>query len=137
MQRAMASNKNGAVMEEAFLSRFDGLPVRVRKVLQTCAVLGLSFALSDVIRVHPELQEVVVENALGSAVDEMVLIEQVEEDDDVDDVASFKSNSTGESGESMIKVGCGQDRKLPRIASSGSHAMAKNARVLRRGIELP
>jgi tetratricopeptide (TPR) repeat protein len=100
MQRAMASNKNGAVMEEAFLSRFDGLPVRVRKVLQTCAVLGLSFALSDVIRVHPELQEVVIENALGSAVDEMVLIEQVEEDEDFDDAVSAKSNCTGESGES-------------------------------------
>jgi tetratricopeptide (TPR) repeat protein len=102
----MASNKNGngAFMEEAFLSRFDGLDVRVRKVLQTCAVLGLSFALSDVIRVHPELEEADIEKALDSSVDEMVLIEQVEddeEDDDDDDDVSFQSHSTGESsGES-------------------------------------
>ena len=100
-------------MEEAFLSRFDGLPVRVRKVLQTCAVLGLSFALSDVIRVHPELQEMVVENALGSAVDEMVLIEQVEEDEDFDDAVSVKSNSTGESGESADRSGQWAGSKAP------------------------
>jgi hypothetical protein len=49
----MATSKNGAVIEETFLSRFDALDVRVRKVLQTCAVLGLSFALTDVIKVHP------------------------------------------------------------------------------------
>jgi tetratricopeptide (TPR) repeat protein len=91
-QRAMASNKNGAIMEEAFLSRFDGLDVRVRKVLQTSAVLGLSFALSDVIRVHPEIDEAVIENALSSAVDEMVLVEQIEDDEDDDE-----SNGAGES----------------------------------------
>lgn len=83
-------------MEETFLSRFDTLDVRVRKVLQTCAVLGLSFALSDVIQVHPDLEEIDLENALDVAIDEMILIEQIEEDDDN---ASLKSGSTG-TGES-------------------------------------
>lgn len=80
-------------MEETFLSRFDALDVRVRKVLQTCAVLGLSFDLSDVVRVHPEINEVDIEDALDSAVDEMILIEQVEHEEN--DTTSLKSGSTG------------------------------------------
>lgn len=89
----MATNKNGAVMEETFLSRFDALDVRVRKVLQTCAVLGLSFDLSDVIRVHPEMEEGDIEDALESAVDEMILIEQVEHEEN--ETLSMKSGSSG------------------------------------------
>lgn len=96
----MASSKNGAVMEETFLSRFDALDVRVRKVLQTCAVLGLSFALSDVQKVHPEMEEYDIENALECAMDEMILVEQVEDDDDAeDDNSSAKSGSSRESAE--------------------------------------
>ena len=70
------------MMEETFLSRFDSLDVRVRKVLQTCAVLGLSFGMSDVIQVHPEMDEGDIEHALDVAVDEMVLVEQVEDEED-------------------------------------------------------
>jgi tetratricopeptide (TPR) repeat protein len=67
-------------MEETFLSRFDALDVRVRKILQTCAVLGQSFELADVACVHVEIAEQEIENALNSAVDEMILVEQIDED---------------------------------------------------------
>jgi hypothetical protein len=88
-------------MEETFLSRFDALDVRVRKVLQTCAVWGLSFQLSDVIQVHPEMEEGDIENALDSAIDEMILVEQVEDDDDA---MSIRSGSSSDS-ESREKIG--------------------------------
>jgi BMFP domain-containing protein YqiC len=127
LQRNMASNKNGAVMEETFLSRFDALDVRVRKVLQTCAVLGLSFALSDVTKVHPEMEEFDIENALECAMDEMILVEQVEDDDDVeDDNMSARSGSTRESSEDLESHQKGLDA---RTSSGGerffqfSHAM--------------
>jgi tetratricopeptide (TPR) repeat protein len=79
-------------MEETFLSRFDVLDARVRKVLQTCAVFGLSFSLSDVVKVHPEMAELDIEIAMEDAVEEMILIEQA---DDEDDSRSLKSGSTG------------------------------------------
>lgn len=79
-------------MEETFLSRFDVLDVSVRKILQTCAVLGLSFSLSDVIEVHPEMDDGDIENALEIAADEMILIEHVDEDDEA---ISLKTDSTG------------------------------------------
>lgn len=79
-------------MKESLLNRFDALDVRVRKVLQTCAVLGNSFALSDLFRVHPELQEIEIETSLDSATEEMILLEIVEEEDDN---KSAYSNSTG------------------------------------------
>lgn len=70
-------------MEEAFLSRFDALDVRVRKVLQICAVLGLSFELQDVVRVaSPEINKRDIESALNTAIDEMILLEQVEDNVD-------------------------------------------------------
>jgi hypothetical protein len=93
VQKGMASKYNsGAVMEETFLSRFDALDVRVRKVLQTCAVLGLSFSLSDVVRVHPELEEIEIEHALDNAVEEIILVERFE---DEDESVSLHSGSTG------------------------------------------
>ena len=92
-QNGMTSKYNsGAVMEETFLSRFDALDVRVRKVLQTCAVLGLSFSLSDVVRVHPELEELEIEHALDNAVEEIILVERFE---DEDESVSLHSGSTG------------------------------------------
>jgi hypothetical protein len=77
-------------MEETFLSILDTLDVRTRKILQTCAVLGLSFALTDAIQVHPEMTERDIEEALDSAVDEMILIEQVDDDEDGE---TFRSSS--------------------------------------------
>ena len=82
-------------MEETFLARFDSLDVRVRKVLQTCAVLGLSFSLSDVIRVHPEMEEMDIESAIETSIDEMILVEHAEEEEDT---MSLKSGSTGGAG---------------------------------------
>jgi hypothetical protein len=95
-KRAASSNKTGVMMEETFLSRFDTLDVRVRKVLQTCAVLGLSFSLSDVIQVHPELEELDIENAMDASIDEMILVEHVEDEDD-DDNMTMESGEGGES----------------------------------------
>jgi hypothetical protein len=72
------------------LNRFDALGVQVRKILQTCAVLGNSFALSDLVRVHPEISG--IEQSLEIATLEMILGEIVEDGDD--NKSSF-SNSTG------------------------------------------
>ena len=77
---------------ESLLYRFDALDVRVRKVLQTCAVLGKSFSLSDLIRVHPDINEVEIEHALEIATEEMILVEITEDDDDT---RSILSHSTG------------------------------------------
>ena len=82
-QKRIGSNSVAAI-ELSFLHRFDSLDLAVRRVLQTCAVLGLSFSLSDVIRVHPEMDELVLELSLNAAVDELILVEDVEEDDDDD-----------------------------------------------------
>lgn len=66
----------------SLLNRFDSLDVRVRKILQTCAVLGNSFAFSDLIRVHPELPVRDIETALDIATTEMILVEVWDEDED-------------------------------------------------------
>jgi len=112
-QKGMASKYNsGAVMEETFLSRFDALDVRVRKVLQTCAVLGLSFSLSDVVRVHPELEELEIEHALDNAVEEIILVERFE---DEDESVSLASGISGDSG----STGCDSDSR------SGIHELER------------
>ena len=78
----MSLNKTGQMMEETFLSRFDMLDMRVRKILQTCAVLGLAFSLSDLTQVHPEMEEHEIENALEASIDEMILVEHIEDDEE-------------------------------------------------------
>ena len=75
---------NSVAIELSFLERFDALDVTVRRVLQSCAVLGISFFLSDVIRVHPELEEIVIVHSLNFAVDELILIEDVEDEEGED-----------------------------------------------------
>ena len=109
-------------MEETFLSRFDGLDVRVRKTLQTCAVLGLSFALSDVIQVHPEMEEFDIEDAIDSAVDEMILVEQIE-DNDLDDTSSKSSKSSNsDASESEVSDSHTQTFTFDRTANSDNMA---------------
>lgn len=71
-----------AVMEELFLNRFDSLESSVRKVLQTCAVLGIEFTLSDVLSVQPDLAEADVKKALDAAVSEYILLEDFDDDDE-------------------------------------------------------
>ena len=78
-------------MKESLMNRFDALDVRVRKVLQTCAVLGNSFALSDVIRVHADLEEAEIEMSLDVATKEMILIEVTDDDEE----RTVYSQSTG------------------------------------------
>ena len=109
-------------MEETFLSRFDGLDVRVRKVLQTCAVVGLSFALSDVVRVHPEMEEMDIEEAIDSAVDEMILVEQIEGDDESEDDASTKSSKSESSSDTEGTNSQTQTFTFDRTASSDNLA---------------
>jgi hypothetical protein len=77
---------------ESLLNRFDALDVRVRTLLQTCAVLGNSFALTDLIRVHPGINEREIEQALEIATEEIILIEILEEEEDS---KSAFSTSTG------------------------------------------
>jgi hypothetical protein len=76
----------------------------VRKVLQTCAVLGNSFALSDLIRVHPEINETEIEQSLEISTEEMILVEMNEEDEDTKSVIS---NSTGGSSIEYSKTSTG------------------------------
>ena len=58
------------------------LDMRVRKILQTCAVLGLAFSLSDLVQVHPEMDEHEIVNALEASIDEMILVEHIEDDEE-------------------------------------------------------
>jgi tetratricopeptide (TPR) repeat protein len=95
-------------VEETFLSRFDALDVRVRKVLQTCAVWGLSFELKDIVQVHTELEEADIESALETAVEEMILIEN--EEDNGDGVASVTSRGSGSSSVSETLDHRGSDQ---------------------------
>ena len=88
-------------MEETFLSRFDALDVRVRKVLQTCAVWGISFQLTDVIQMHPEMDESDIESSLDYAIDEMILLEQEIEEHDEDESTLQRTDHTRETGESV------------------------------------
>lgn len=65
------------------LNRFDSLDPLVRKILHTCAVLGQSFSLSDVVRVHhPGIKISFIEDSLNVAVSEMILLELGEEEDE-------------------------------------------------------
>ena len=91
-QDRIGSN-NVEMIELSFLERFDALDATVRRVLQTCAVLGVSFSLSDVIRVHPELKETVIEQSLNAAVDEMILIEDID-DKNEDDMSIWSTEES-------------------------------------------
>ncbi|KAL3918405.1 MAG: hypothetical protein SGILL_004251, partial [Bacillariaceae sp.] len=71
-----------ALVLSQMLNRFDALEASVRKILHTCAVLGMSFSLSDVIRVHPEINLSLVQEALDVALSEMILAELGGEDDE-------------------------------------------------------
>ncbi len=108
------------------MNRFDALDLRVRKVLQTCAVLGSSFAMSDIIRVHSELGESDIEQALDTSVDEMILLEEIE-DDEQDSISLDTTIGTAEEsfdrGES-----CSDERKSPDDRFfQFSHAMWRNS----------
>ena len=81
-------------MEETFLSRFDALDVQVRKVLQTCAVWGISFQLSDLIQMHPEMDESDIEVSLDYAIDEMILLEQEIEEHDEESTLQHSEHKT-------------------------------------------
>jgi predicted ATPase len=96
-------------MEETFLSRFDALDVRVRKVLQTCAVWGTSFQLTDVIQMHPEMEERDIESSLDCAIDEMILIEQEIEEHDEEDSILQRMDQTSVIGSShrVLEVSIG------------------------------
>jgi predicted ATPase len=80
-----------ALVLSQMLNRFDALGAQVRKVLHTCAILGNSFSLFDLARVHPELDFHSVEDALNVAVAEMILFELGEDDDK----SAFSASSTG------------------------------------------
>eukprot|EP00980_Cylindrotheca_fusiformis_P021436 scaffold8301_cov184-Cylindrotheca_fusiformis.AAC.4 len=100
--------KGNHALGEALLNRFDSLDARVRSILQTCAVLGNSFAFSDLVRVHRETDEAEIEESLNTATSEMILVEITEEYEE--DGRSVFSNSTGGSS----------SRKPPSIDYSGT-----------------
>ena len=123
-KKNFGNTANGAVMEETFLSRFDALDVRVRKVLQTCAVWGISFQLSDVVQVHPEMDESDIESSLDYAMDEMILVEQeVEENDDEEiEVESEVGSSRRTTGGPFSQSGTSRSAAVERYFQF-SHAM--------------
>lgn len=102
--------KGNTALLEGLLHRFDSLDARVRKVLQTCAVLGNSFAYSDLIRVHREMDEEEIDEALNTAANEMILIEILDEEADT---RSVMSGSTG---------GSSSRNKTPSLDYSGGSA---------------
>lgn len=83
-----------AAIELSFLHRFDLLEKTVRQVLQTCAVLGMSFALSDVVRVHVNMTEPGIDNALNAAVDELILVEDIEDDEEEEDASQWSGDDS-------------------------------------------
>jgi hypothetical protein len=85
------------ILKESLLNRFDALDSPVRKVLHTCAVLGNSFSLSDLARVHPEIDVYSLRDALSVALSEMILVEMIVDDDE----KSAHSNSTGGSASKL------------------------------------
>lgn len=64
------------VLEELCLQRIDLLEIKTRRIVQSCAVLGNQFTLSDVINANPELngREMIL-NAFESAVAKNIMIE--------------------------------------------------------------
>jgi hypothetical protein len=84
------------ILKESLLNRFDALDSPVRKVLQTCAVLGSSFSLSDLALVHHEIDIYSLEDSLTSALSEMILVELID-----DDEKSTYSNSTSGSNSKL------------------------------------
>ncbi|KAL3914266.1 MAG: hypothetical protein SGILL_006170, partial [Bacillariaceae sp.] len=75
LKETQGEEECSALVQSQMLNRFDILEASVRKVLQTCAVLGMSFSLSDVVRVHPDLSLLLVEEALNVGLSEMILAE--------------------------------------------------------------
>ncbi|GKY95555.1 hypothetical protein MPSEU_000517100 [Mayamaea pseudoterrestris] len=118
-QKSMSLNKTGQMMIETFLSRFDMLDMRVRKILQTCAVLGLAFSLSDLFQVHPEMEEHEIEIALEASIDEMILVEHVEDDEDF----TLKSGESSEMSSYAVEQPAGG-----RTPGGGSLAEIKGDR---------
>ena len=109
------------------MSRVDSLDIRVRKVLQTCAVLGLEFALTDVIQVHPEMAEIEIENALDLAVDEMILVEHSNEDDETISLKSISLSEDEHTYSSHSKTSRSHSRNtLDDRYFQFSHAMWRN-----------
>jgi hypothetical protein len=80
-----------ALVRSQMLNRFDSLDALVRKVLHTCAVLGNSFSLSDLVRVHPEIDFALLENSLSVAISEMILVE-IGDDDEKSTFTTVSSN---------------------------------------------
>ena len=115
MNAQKGQESSALLMKESLLNRFDALDVRVRKILQTCAVLGNSFSFSDLIRVHPELDEFEIEHALEVATSEMILLEIMEDDDDN---KSHVSNSTGGS-ESRLSSSIGHSKTSSGLDNVG------------------
>jgi hypothetical protein len=92
-----------ALVLNQMLNRFDALGAQVRKILHTCAVLGNSFSLFDLARVHPELDFHSVEDALNVAVSEMILFELGEDDEKSAFSSSSHGNSNSKPGSSIVE----------------------------------
>ena len=104
-----------ALVQSQMLNRFDTLEASVRKVLQTCAVLGMSFSLSDVIRVHPEMNLLLVQEALNVGLSEMILAELGEDDEN----KSTCSRSTTAGSHSKLGSSVGYSRTSSRLDLEG------------------
>lgn len=115
-QLARREKGNNALVE-ALLNRFDSLDARARKILQTCAVLGNSFAYSDLIRVHRSMDEMEIEQSLEVATNEMILIEILEDDEEV---RSVISSSTGESSS---RIASSIDYSRTTTTTAGFHTV--------------
>ena len=117
-QQRIGSNSVVAV-ELPFLNRLDSLDLSIRKVLQTCAILGMSFSLSDIVRVHPEIDELMIKTALNAAVDELILVEDIE-DEDEDDISLWSGDEA--KAERIATIGYDWDSEDDRFFQF-SHAM--------------
>jgi hypothetical protein len=104
-----------ALVLNQMLNRFDSLGVWVRKILQTCAVLGQSFSLSDVVRVHhSDIKTALIEDSLNVAISEMILVDLGEDED-----KSTSSAHSNAGSNSNIGTSVGHSRTSSRLDLEG------------------
>ena len=89
-----------SILDEIFLQRFDSLDVHVRKVLQSCAILGMEFRLADVRKINSDyLYGDTLEMSIAAAIADRILIDSIIEDDStIADSSSRFSGSGAYSG---------------------------------------
>lgn len=104
VKKFLTKTNSVVVFEELFLQRFDSLDSSVRKILQTCALLGSEFTLLDIVRVHPDLVHCDAEEVVAAAVQQCILIEE-DLEEDMDSMEEYDDTDSEEESDDFGGVG--------------------------------